>query len=321
MNGYIQNHTRRRTVAALTAFLSLLFLAPGALFAGGQGEADATTADTLTPPEEILVSPQWVAEHSDELVIIDYARGREEFSAGHIPGAAYLPREVAWDEVDGLNGMLPAPETVAADLSDAGVSHDAPVVVYDAGNGLWASRLFWALEYLGHSDVHLLDGGVAAWQQSGRELTTEVAVPERTEFEPQLREGLLVSQDYLLENIGNEEFAIIDTRSPEEYNGIEQRSERSGHIPGAVNVNWVNNLPDGESASFKPVAALTATYEDLLDGKDGPAVTLCQTGVRGAHTYVALRVLGYEDARLYDGSWEQWGNDPDTPIAGGESAS
>lgn len=314
MFGNTNSKNWRRGAALVAALAALFLLGPAAAFAGGQGES-ASPTEGLTPPDEILVSPEWVSERSDEVVIIDYARDREAFNEGHIAGAAYVPREVAWDEVNGVNGMLPAPETVAADLSEAGVSHDTPVVVYDSGNGLWASRLFWALEYLGHTDVHLLDGGVVAWQQAGYELTGDVTVPERTDFQPQLREGLLVKQDYLLENLDNEEFAIIDTRSPEEYTGEEQRSARNGHIPGAVNINWVANLPEGEGSSFRPVEQLASTYEDILENKDGTAVTLCQTGVRGAHTYVALRVLGYEDARLYDGSWEEWGNDSDSPIA------
>ena len=304
--------------AALAGIVALLIAVPVMAFAGGQGEpATAESAvEGLTPPDEILVGPDWVAERSDEIVLIDYARERSAFNEGHIPGAAYLPREVTWDTVDGLSGMLPSPETVAADLSEAGVSHDTPVVVYDAGNGLWASRLFWALEYLGHTDVHLLDGGVVAWQQAGYELTGEVTVPERTDFEPRLRDELLADQQYVLEHIENEDFALIDARSPAEYTGDRKRSERNGHIPGAVNVNWTTNLPDTDGGSFLPVAELTSIYEDALAGTDGPAVTLCQTGVRGAHTYVALRVLGHENPRLYDGSWEEWGNDPDTPIAG-----
>jgi thiosulfate/3-mercaptopyruvate sulfurtransferase len=302
---------------AVAAVLALLLLVPAVAFAGGQGESATveSAVEGLTPPDEILVTPDWVAERSNEIVLIDYARERAAFNQGHIPGAAYLPREVTWDTVDGLSGMLPAPETVAGDLSEVGVTHDTPVVVYDAGNGLWASRLFWALEYLGHKDVHLLDGGVVAWQQAGYELTNEVTVPERTDFEPRLREDLLASQQYVLENLENEDFAVIDARSPAEYTGETKRSDRNGHIPGAVNVNWTNNLPDGDGGSFLPVTELTSIYEEALDNADGPAVTLCQTGVRGAHTYVALRVLGHENPRLYDGSWEEWGNDPDTPIA------
>lgn len=315
----IGTSTRNRRVARLvfTIGVALFLIAPTAVFAGGQGESAAQSAPTeeMTPPDEILVSPQWVSEHSEEIVLIDYARERADFQEGHLPGATWLPREVAWDEVDGVNGMLPAPETVAADLGEAGVSHDKTVVVYDAGHGLWSSRLFWALEYLGHSDVHLLDGGIKAWKQAGFELTDEVTVPDRADFEPRLREALLVKQDYLLENIENEDFAILDVRSPEEYSGEEKRSERNGHIPNAVNVNWTKNRPEGGGESFRPVEELAAVYEEILEGKEGPAVTLCQTGVRGAHTYMALRVLGHEDARLYDGSWEEWGNDPDTPIA------
>jgi thiosulfate/3-mercaptopyruvate sulfurtransferase len=309
-----------RIARAVALTLLVLAAVSGQAFASGQGEGDKGT-EGLTPSDEILVSPEWVKDRSDDVVILEHARGREKFSKGHVPGAVYVPREVTWDKVDGLNGMLPAPETVAADLGGLGVSHDKEIVVYDGGSGLWASRLFWALEYLGHSDVHLLDGGLKAWKQAGYEVSTEVTVPERADFEPKLRESLLAEQGYIEENIENEDFLVIDTRSREEYVGEEKRSARNGHIPGAVNVNWTENLPESKEASFRPVSGLASVYQELLEGREGPAVTLCQTGVRGAHTYVALRVLGHEDARLYDGSWEEWGNAEDTPIAGGQSSS
>lgn len=306
-----------RSGRALAAVAVLIVAVSGLAFGGGQGEAataESVVAD-LTPPGEILVTPEWVAEQGGDIVLLDYGRDRDAFSGGHIPGAAYLPRQVTLGTVDGLAGMLPAPETVAADLGDVGVTHDTPVVVYDGGNGLFASRLFWALEYLGHRRVHLLDGGVVAWQEAGYQLTSDVVVPERSDFEPQVREELLATQQYVLDNMDNETFAVIDARSPGEFTGETERASRNGHIPGATNVDWTNNLPAGESGSFLPIAELAAVYEEAMEGSDGTAVTLCQTGVRGAHTYVALRLLGHENPRLYDGSWEEWGNDPDTPIA------
>ncbi|MCA1755193.1 MAG: sulfurtransferase [Spirochaeta sp.] len=242
----------------------------------------------------------------------------DDFRQGHISGAAWVAREVTVTNVDGVGGMLPDPEFVAMDLEEAGVRHNTPIVVYDSGNGLWASRLFWALEYLGHEQVHLLDGGLPAWNSAGYELSTEIAAPARGEFEPRVREHLIADEAFVLENHGNQDFTVLDARSPDEFSGADVRAARGGHIPNATNIDWVRNRGDN-GRSFLSVAELSEVYEQTLDGRNGPRVTLCQTGIRGAHTYVALRILGEEDVRLYDGSWAEWGNNADAPIAVGST--
>ncbi len=268
---------------------------------------------TRTVPEEILVDPEWVAERADQVTILDYNGNFDLFAEGHIPGAAFVAREVVWDTVDGIDGMLPDPELVAADLEEAGVSNDRPVVVYDQGNGLWASRLFWALEYLGHEQVHVLDGGLKAWQEAGHEVSIEIATPERGKFELNLRPELIADKEYVLDQLDNEQLTVLDTRSPDEFAGTDVRAERGGHIPNSLNIDWVNNV--GEDERFKPIAELAELYQEVIDGEHGgEAVTLCQTGVRGAHTYLVLRVLGEEQVRVYDGSWAEWGNDPEAPV-------
>ncbi len=298
-------------VGLLVAFLA-------ACSAAGGPSAQANLEPMArTAPDNILVSPDWVAERAGDVVVIDYARSMDDFRQGHIPGAAWVARAVTVTNVDGVDGVLPSVETVAMDLEEAGVRHDTPVVVYDSGNSLWASRLFWALEYLGHEQVHLLDGGLAAWESAGYELSTEIAAPARGDFDPRVREQLIADEAFVLENHGNQDFTVLDARSPDEFSGADVRAARGGHIPNSANIDWVRNL--GDDGSFLTVAELSELYQQTLDGRDGPRVTLCQTGIRGAHTYVALRVLGEEDVRLYDGSWAEWGNNPDAPIAAGST--
>ena len=299
----------KRNRLVLVAVAVAVVVAAAAAFVAASGAAETVVR---TAPQDILVDPAWVEQNADRIVVLDYARSSADFAAGHIPGAAYVSRNVAWDTVDGIDGMLPPSELVAADLQDAGVSNETPVVIYDAGNGLWASRLFWALEYLGHSQVHVLDGGLAAWQSAGLALSTEITPPARGDFSPNVRPDLIADKAYLLEHLGNDALTVLDTRSPDEYAGSDVRSARGGHIPTSVNIEWTNNLAG--NGGFKTFAELSGLYEEAIAGRTGAAVTLCQTGVRGAHTYVVLRVLGYDEVRVYDGSWAEWGNDPATPV-------
>ena len=293
---------------AAFALLTLTVATASLSAAGGTEQPLVRTA-----PDQILVTPEWVAEQGDAVVILDVGRSFEEFAAGHVPGAAFVQREVIATERNGVGSMLPEPDLVAADLAELGVSQETPVVVYDAGRGTWSSRLFWALEYLGHEQVHLLDGGLTAWQETGISLSQEILVPQQGDFVAQVREQLLADQEYVESNLGNGEVLILDARSPAEYSGEDVRAARGGHVPGAINLDWVNNS-NSDDPRFRPIEQLSQVYAQALQGHDGEVVTLCQAGFRAAHSYVALRILGYEEARMYDGSWSEWGNDPDAPI-------
>ncbi len=269
----------------------------------------------------LLVETEWLANNSgrSDIRIVDFGRTMDEYEAGHIPSAVYIETKAVWDEVDGIPGMLPGVETVVQSLEKAGINNNLVVVIYDSIGGLWASRLFWALEYLGHQDVHLLNGGWNKWVQERRAVQKDTPSVPRGSFTAHVHSDRLATKEWILENLSNPNVQIVDTRSPAEYTGEDVRAAQGGHIPGAVNIDWVLNLTGNESNTFLFQEELAEMYDSLDVTKDKVVVTHCQTGVRGAHTYFVLRLLGYPEVRVYDGSWAEWGNAEDIPIQKGKA--
>lgn len=239
-------------------------------------------------------------------------RPAEEFAAGHLAGALHLD---LWGVslIDTSDAPLRAFMWMIGHLmSLRGVTQDRRVVVYEATSGLRAARAFWFLEYLGHPDVHVLDGGVPAWTRAGFSLTTDAVAPVPSTWHGEPDASRLATWSDLRDRLGKTDTAIVDTRSEAEYFGEAVRAKRGGAIPGAVHLEWTNNLAPG--GTYKPVAELKSMYDTLGVTADREVVTYCQGGYRAAHTYLALRLLGFPRVRNYTGSWKEWGDREDLPI-------
>ena len=246
-----------------------------------------------------------------DALVID-ARPAEEFAAGHLEGAVHLD---LWGVslIDTSEAPLRAFMWMIGHLfSLRGVTPDRPVVVYEQDAGLRAARVFWLLEYLGHQHARVLDGGFAAWTREGRPTTTKAVAPTPSTWHGTPDATKIATWDLVFDRLGRPETAIVDTRSTAEHSGEQVRAKRGGAIPGAVHLEWTNNLtPDGH---FKPIDDLRAMYEGLGVTSDREVITYCQGGYRAAHTYLALRRLGYPNVRNYTGSWKEWGDRVDLPI-------
>lgn len=243
----------------------------------------------------------------------DPDQGAAAYRAGHIPGAVYLSPKELDDARANAEGLPIRPEKAAALFGGLGIDHDTTVVVYDDAGGAYAARLFFVLEYYGHARTRLLNGGLAKWRREGRPLTQNAPKVEATRFVPRARRELVATADEVKAALGKEEVCLVDARSPEEYAGKDVRAKRGGHIPGARNVDWVSTLnPD---QTFKSADALRAIFEAAGIMPDRQVVIYCQSGVRAAHDYFVLRLLGYAKIKNYDGSWNEWGNDPSLPLA------
>ncbi|MXY25075.1 MAG: sulfurtransferase [Acidobacteria bacterium] len=244
-------------------------------------------------------------------VVIDL-RPAAEFAAGHIPGAAHL-------DLFGISLIDTDPAPLDAFLwiighllATRGVEARRPVVVYDEQSGIRAARAFWFLEFFGHTGARLLDGGVGAWERDGYFTTTEAVPPQAARWETGRDDTRLATWRDVEARLGQTDAAILDTRTDGEYCGATVRAKRGGAIPGAIHVEWTNNLD--EHGAFKPAADLRAMYEAAGVTPDREVVTYCQGGYRAAHGYLALRLIGYPRVRNYLGSWKEWGDREHLPV-------
>ncbi len=246
-----------------------------------------------------------------KLVLMDM-RPPEAYANGHIPGARSF-------DIFGISLIDTRPEALDAFLwmiehliQAKGVNSDSTVVVYDDIAGMRSARLFWFLEFFGHDDVHMLNGGFNAWQAAGLPVTQEAAVPKGGNFKMKPRSERIATAEDVRARLNNPSAVIVDTRSDAEYTGELVRSRRGGAIPGAVHLEWTNNL--NEKGFFKSADELTKMYAEKNIGPEKEVIPHCQGAYRSAHTYLALRLLGYPKVRNYLGSWGEWGNRLDLPI-------
>jgi len=230
--------------------------------------------------------------------------GRKTYLEGHIPGAVYLDlnRDLSGKvEKHGGSHPLPDIDILAAKIGQIGIDHETKVIIYDQDNDMFAARCWWLLHYMGHEKVYLLDGGLTAWVEAGNETTTELPKLEVKEFEPELLADEVVDIVDVKER--NEETILIDSRAKERYLGkSEPMYKKAGHIPGAKSFFWKGVLTaDG---SWKSQEELERHFAELP--KDTEVIVSCGSGVSACPNIIALKKAGYQNVKLYPGSFSDW---------------
>jgi len=218
---------------------------------------------------ELLIETDWLAEHAgDGNVRIVDARAAEAYQAGHIPGAIHIAREDTYDPDAEIRATVGPPEQIASLFGLKGIDEYTHVVVYDKGVATRAARVFWTLEYYGHPNVSILNGGFDKWQAEAREVTTEVPEVAPVTFTVQRNASALTTRDRILGDLDATDAVILDVRTPEEFSGDDARAERGGHIPGAVHIEWTENYTAGEAPILRSALELANMYEQAGVTKD-----------------------------------------------------
>jgi thiosulfate/3-mercaptopyruvate sulfurtransferase len=263
-----------------------------------------------------LADPGWlVADCRAELS--DRDAGGRAWRAGHIPGALHadLERDLS-APVTPQTGRhpLPAIETMVATFSRWGVTSATQVVTYDAGNSAYAARLWWMLRYLGHDAVAVLDGGFAAWIAAGLPVATAARTRSPARFVARPRPAMLCDVGEVQAALTRGEL-LVDVRAAERFAGkVEPLDTVAGHVPGAVNLPFMQNLD--EKSRFRPKSELVEMWRARTGTVTGSGpICMCGSGVTACQALLSLEVAGLGGGRLYAGSWSEWIRDPDRPVA------
>ncbi|HET7495519.1 MAG TPA: sulfurtransferase [Candidatus Limnocylindrales bacterium] len=268
-----------------------------------------------------LVDAVWAQEHLTDPSVrfVEVDVDTTAYDQSHIPGA------VAWDWTsqlsDGVRRDIASREDFSQLLQRSGIGPDTTIVLYGDNNNWFAAWAYWQLQLYGHTKVRILDGGRKFWLDQGLPLSVDVPSYDRTDYElPEPDFALRAFRDDILPRLGDPELALVDVRSPAEFNGeiiappgMSETAQRAGHIPGAASIPWAQTVR--EDGTFKSTDELAALYSAKGITPDKDVIAYCRIGERSSHSWFVLHeLLGYDRVRNYDGSWTEYGSLIGVPI-------
>ena len=265
-------------------------------------------------PEQ-LVETDWVAAHAADAGVRIADMRQSGYAAGHVPGAVHLS-PVAIRDANAPPTFLPTPAAFEAMMASLGIGDRTRVVVYDERGGIYAARLWWILNYFGHANVALMNGGWIKWMAEQRPLSSEMpAAAAGMRFTARPNPKWVATAADVVAAIDKPTVKIVDARTTAEIEGKDLRSiRRGGFVPSSIPVYW-EDLLDPQRKTFKPADELRQIYESRGIRPQNDVIAYCQVGMRASVDLFALHLIGYDRLRNYYGAWEEWGNRDDLPIA------
>jgi thiosulfate/3-mercaptopyruvate sulfurtransferase len=270
---------------------------------------------------DVLVAAEWARAHLDDASVrlVEVDVDTTAYDQSHIPGA------VAWNWTsqlaDGVRRDIAGRDEFGELLSASGIGPDTTIVLYGDNNNWFAAWAYWQLKLYGHERVKLLDGGRKYWLDQNLPLTTDVPAYAATGYRlPEPDFAFRAFRDDILPRLGDPELALVDVRSPAEFNGeviappgMTETAQRAGHIPGASSIPWAQTVR--EDGRFKSADELAALYAAKGITPERDVIAYCRIGERSSHSWFVLHeLLGFRRVRNYDGSWTEWGSMVGVPI-------
>ena len=273
------------------------------------------TAQGAYARPELLVDSAWLSQHLNDANIRIVDLRPRGYGDGHIPEAVWLDNN--WiRNPKAPPDFLPTPQEFEALMAKLGISNNTRVIAYDERGGIYAARLWWILNYYGHSNVALLDGGWVKWIAEQRATTAATAAVAAASFRVKLGTVKVATADQVKAAINARDVKLVDARTQGEIDGKDLRNiKRGGFIESSIPVYWEDTL-DPTTRAFKPAADIAKLYRDKGITSNDHVLVYCQVGMRASHDLFTLALIGHDLTKLsnYYGAWEEWGNRDDTPI-------
>jgi len=275
--------------------------------------------------ENFLVSENWLVNHlnDENLVVVDCQWDENAYLRAHIPGALMRPGHpyVKAMTSDSPDLFLPSEMDFLKMMKDLGINNDTQVICYDEWDNHFATRLWWVMDFYGHKNTRLLNGGWQAWINAGHKVSVQPhkSCIQSAPFTIEVNESKMATMTEVIAAVSDDQMQIIDVRSDDEFNGANQViNKRSRHIPNALQLEWHKLLAKEGSDDgvnyFHSLNKMESLIQESGIDQNKPLIIHCQSGVRASFTVFCMAMLGYPNVKLYDGSMFEWANRDDTPL-------